>query len=280
MIRPFTCLCLLFAAGSGLFLYNSKHGAQMLDQEIARTNKSAQESRARAALLRAEYDRLGDPERLKELANQVLPSLASTDPKQFASLTDLEKRLPAVAPPPVLVPETQPVATPATDQPPVATTIPAIAAASPSDKPAIERPAPQALAMIARPVQPARPVTPVAPSQPTPLMGQAQAAITPPAAAVSTAPKPAPVHPVTETKPAPQRPPVTPQAAPSTAVAANTVLTHPRPVAPMPTSTPPQASEMVARLVRNVPSDTPAPMVASALGMARTMMQQQPAARP
>jgi hypothetical protein len=37
---------------------------------------------------------------------------------------------------------------------------------------------------------------------------------------------------------------------------------------------------MIARLVRNVPSDPPTPMVASALGMARTMMPQQFPARP
>jgi hypothetical protein len=37
---------------------------------------------------------------------------------------------------------------------------------------------------------------------------------------------------------------------------------------------------MIARLVRNVPSDPPAPMVASALGMARTMMPLPAPARP
>lgn len=95
MIRPFNCLCLLAAAMSGLYLYTAKHEAQMLDRDISRLSHLAQESRARAAMMRAEYDRLSDPDRLRELSSQVL-TLQPTDPKQFTSLADFENRLPAV----------------------------------------------------------------------------------------------------------------------------------------------------------------------------------------
>ena len=37
MIRPFTCLSALLALGSGLYLYQTKHAAQLLDHQIART---------------------------------------------------------------------------------------------------------------------------------------------------------------------------------------------------------------------------------------------------
>ena len=43
MIRPFTCICLLAAASSGLYLYQTKHRAQVLDRDIARVMVSSHE---------------------------------------------------------------------------------------------------------------------------------------------------------------------------------------------------------------------------------------------
>ena len=37
MIRPFTIICMVLAGASGLYLYQTKHRAQMLDREIQRT---------------------------------------------------------------------------------------------------------------------------------------------------------------------------------------------------------------------------------------------------
>ena len=76
MIRPFTCLCLLVAAGSGLYLYSAKHDAQMLDREITRLGKQAQDSRGRAALMRTELKRMAaTPGLSKDLFEQVSKSL-------------------------------------------------------------------------------------------------------------------------------------------------------------------------------------------------------------
>lgn len=97
MIRPLTCVCILLAGGSGLYLYQSKHQAQMLDREIARTLKATDVARDRIGVLRGEWALLNEPERLAELAQAhlTLKTLALT---QFATATELGARLP----PPVL----------------------------------------------------------------------------------------------------------------------------------------------------------------------------------
>jgi hypothetical protein len=260
MIRPFTCLCLLISAGSGLYLYSAKHDAQMLDREITRLGKQAQESRGRAALMRAEYDRLGDPDRLRELASMVL-SLQPTDPSQFSSMADLDKRLLAVGAtiqpnigvpaeaPQVLASIAEPPAKAAT--PPVATPFipPASEKQAPeklaSEKPAPEKPAPQASEkwITERPIPPiqiaaAKPAAPAprtAPPQPTAL---APVSLAPPASALAVAQIPhAPLvrQAAAETRPAPR---------------------------PAPTPLRPAAAP-------EVQAPAPAPVFASALGMAR-----------
>ncbi len=100
MIRPFTCICLLLAAGSGLYLYQTKHQTQMVDREIERTLKLADATWQRSGVLRAEYTLLNDPSRLADLAGQYLPTLQTTAPGQFSTLADLDHRLPPVGPPP------------------------------------------------------------------------------------------------------------------------------------------------------------------------------------
>ena len=97
MIRPFTCVCMLLAAGSGLYLYQTKHRAQMLDREIQRTIKQTEMARDRIGVLRGEWALLSEPERLSELSSQHL-GLKTLDPKQFVALADLNGRLPAPMP--------------------------------------------------------------------------------------------------------------------------------------------------------------------------------------
>ncbi len=97
MIRPLTCVCMLLAGGSGLYLYQSKHQAQMLDREIARTLKATDVARDRIGVLRGEWALLNEPERLAELAQAHL-ALKTLIPTQFATAAELGARLP----PPVL----------------------------------------------------------------------------------------------------------------------------------------------------------------------------------
>ena len=178
MMRPFSLLCMLLAIGSGLYLYRVKYRAQMLDREIYVTLKAADEVRAHAALLYADYQLLNDPIRLQELVDQYLP-LKSTQPSQFTTLADLERRLPpiGIAPP---EPAPEPEIPAAVMRPDPRAAEPKAAEPKPEGKspeprgPAEPRPAP-AIAQAPRPAAPPPAAPPLA---------------APPPAAIAAAPPP------------------------------------------------------------------------------------------
>lgn len=103
MIRPFTCVCMLLACGSGLYVYQTKHRALLLDREIGHTLKLTESARERTTALRAEWALLNEPERLAELSHQHL-GLRTLVPTQFVTLADLGAKLPAPLPPERLAP--------------------------------------------------------------------------------------------------------------------------------------------------------------------------------
>ena len=196
MIRPFTLICVLLAGGSGLYLYQSKHRAQMLDREIGRTVGATAAIRDRIGLLKAEWALLNEPERLQDLAQQHL-ALKPLAPAQYVALADLGQRLPAPLPPGALLPPDDPqaVAELPASLGPVAVApgavMPSAATVSVASASAIPVPATRA-ARAAPPVQPARPVprrTPDAPAaaDPAPL---APAIATPLVPGSGPAPKP------------------------------------------------------------------------------------------
>jgi hypothetical protein len=98
MTRPLTCLTLLAAAGAGLYLYQEKHRAQMVDREINRVVHATEQTRDRIGMMRAEWAMLNGPDRLAQLAAQHL-ALQTVTPSQFAQLSDLGNRLPPVGAP-------------------------------------------------------------------------------------------------------------------------------------------------------------------------------------
>jgi hypothetical protein len=98
MIRPITVATFLMACGSGLYLYQEKHDAQVLDQQIARTVHETAGLRDQSRVLAAEWTMLNDPERLRQYSDTYL-TLKSILPTQFTSLANLDSRLPAVIPP-------------------------------------------------------------------------------------------------------------------------------------------------------------------------------------
>ncbi len=174
MIRPFTLACMVAAAGSGLYLYQTKHQAQMLDREIARATKAADAARERAGEKRAEYALLNDPSRLQELASAHLVSLQETTPTQFTTIAEFDHRLPPIGAAPVEPPPLEPQAPTAklptaadaksVDLKPDVAVAPATAVMSQS-RPATAMP----LAVtVARPMPPvrvaARPIAPQAPA--------------------------------------------------------------------------------------------------------------------
>ncbi len=167
MIRPFTCACLLLAAGSGLWLYHVKHKAQVLDRRIEHTIRDAEAARQRTTLLRADWALLNDPQRLQKLAASYL-QLQPITPVQFVPLARLDSRLPPVPPPPV--PDTAPAVIDA----PEALVAQATPDAAPHDAPppdsaavAAAAPAAPAASSAAKPVRVAE-ARPPAPPPPAP----------------------------------------------------------------------------------------------------------------
>lgn len=164
MIRPFTLICMVSAFGAGLYLYQSKHHAQVLDREIMRTIKQTEATRERTGMLRAEWALLNEPDRLAELA-KAHTSLQTLKPTQFVALAELSTRLPApVAPHQEMLPlETQPeepVATPVAQAAPVPAVKPreapvAVAEAKPKVEPKVE---PKPVAVVAETKPITRPV--------------------------------------------------------------------------------------------------------------------------
>ncbi len=138
MIRPFTFVCMLLAGASGLYLYQSKHRAQMLDRDIADKVKQADTIKERTGMLRAEWALQNDPDRLKDLVRAHAPSLHPLAPAQFVAMADLASRLPAP-----VAPGTQ-VAAPETDEPPA--TAPAASEPAPAPAPTIAQAAPPPVA--------------------------------------------------------------------------------------------------------------------------------------
>ncbi len=95
MIRPLTIATFLTACASGLYLYQSKHEAQVLDRTIEKALHDTAAYREQSRLLAAEWTMLNDPESLRRFSDTYL-ALKTIAPSQFTSLTDLDGRLPAV----------------------------------------------------------------------------------------------------------------------------------------------------------------------------------------
>jgi hypothetical protein len=263
VIRPFTCICMLLAAGSGLYLYQSKHQALMLDREIGKTLNAVDAARQRSSLLRAEYALLNDPSRLADLSAQFLPDMKTTTPGQFTSLADLDKRLPTIGLPP------EPAAAPLEPDP--AQSAPAagvpIAEAQQPETPRAEAKADIPRPELQKPEAPRPAVIAAAPPRQAP---PEQVAMTTPsrgipvaARRVTTASRIAPTSllppPVTTREPVQPRPVVTQVVA--------RVIT-PRPARVLPVAAAP--AETASRITR-IGQVEPRPMVGSALGMARMM---------
>jgi hypothetical protein len=94
MIRLSTCVSVMLACGSGLYLYQTKHQAQVLDRQIEHTVKTITQTRMQTRELSASWTLLGSPDRLQQLSDQFL-GIKSVLPGQFVAMSDLDLRLPA-----------------------------------------------------------------------------------------------------------------------------------------------------------------------------------------
>ena len=109
MIRPFTCVCLILAAGSGLYLYQVKQRAFALDASLRGTFHDIDVARERTRMLRADWALVNDPERLQVLASQYL-TLQPMQPSQLLTMDQLAAALPPVPPPATPAPVATPPA--------------------------------------------------------------------------------------------------------------------------------------------------------------------------
>jgi hypothetical protein len=96
MIRPFTFLTLAAAFASGMYLYSEKHHAELLDRQIARVIHATEATRQSTSLLRAEWEVLNNPDRLRPMAQKYL-NLVPVQPNQYVQLADLGSKLPPPA---------------------------------------------------------------------------------------------------------------------------------------------------------------------------------------
>jgi hypothetical protein len=269
MIRPFTLICALLAAGSGLYLYDTKHKAQLLDRKIRHVQEITAATREHGGVLRAEYALLNDPQRLAELASTHLPALRSTLPAQWSTMAELGKRLPPVGAPtttpsplepdgaavariePIVAPLSLPTrlvaASPATTLAPSPTSPPRQS----SQQVAAQAPRPPVRVAAARPQAPALAPTPLVPVQ----FAQTQAQAVPQGPARQRQQLP-----TTSVFAAVARPPTSVAAGRNDAYAAPPATT----------------AEAIARIARGAPVDPSLPVVASALGMARSMVPASP----
>ncbi len=278
MIRPVTCVCMLLAAGSGLYLYQTKHRSQLLDQQITGILNNADANRERIRVLRAEYQLLQDPSRLGDLASQHL-TLAKTDPKQFVTWATLERNFPVVIapPPPVAPPLADPTAV-AEPETPVAALVgpPAPLTSSPAtSSPATSSPVVQQAAAARADAPPPRAMS--LPAAPAPAQLAARVA---PAAAPPRTPTPSAAYQTALTASAPPPPRSAlgmARAEPGWAnTAPRSVVATPQTAMATQRRYPYQApqfggTDAVARIARAAVADPATAPVGSALGMARAL---------
>jgi len=126
MIRPFTLITMLLAAGSGAYLFGVKHRAQVLDDQLASVDQAAQLDSQRITVLQAQWAQETDPTRLAALARQF-SSLQPMKPAQLVTLAALRMVLPPAVTPPAASP---PAASPLAVTPPVVAAVSAAPAAA------------------------------------------------------------------------------------------------------------------------------------------------------
>jgi len=305
MIRPVTLLSFAAFIGSGLYLYQVKHQAQMVDRQIRSVREATEATVERAKLLRSEYELLNNPDRLAELAAEYVPDLKPTQPSQWSSMAEIARRLPPVGAPttqPAPVEPPVPMLSPAHPEPLVATrtepappshppsrpaaAIPASAAAvqpvtvvAIAPEPAALRAPPlvsRAVAPVARPMPRPAVVAPPAARALTPIAAERPAvpnrAASPYAAPIRLSASPLPIQ-----RPAPSLPVAAPAAPAASAGTSVLAIAARGPAAPAMAAPLIAPSPPARQLPRESSGQPPVPMVASALGMARTMMAVAPA---
>jgi hypothetical protein len=91
MIRTATIFWIVLAAVMGTGLFQLKHVVQDMDEELARLNRQILAEHQNIHVLRAEWSRHNQPQRLQQFAQRHL-DLEPMKPAQIARLSDLPRR--------------------------------------------------------------------------------------------------------------------------------------------------------------------------------------------
>jgi hypothetical protein len=94
MIHPLTLITFAAFLGSGLYVFQTKESVRKLDQELRAIRIEAESERARTQTLSAEWARLNDQDRLRQMAAAHLRHMQPMEPSQFQRIEDAQRRMP------------------------------------------------------------------------------------------------------------------------------------------------------------------------------------------
>ncbi len=94
MIHPLTLVTFAAFLGSGLYVFQTKETVRKLDQELRAIRMETEAERSRTQTLSAEWARLNDQDRLRQLAAAHLRHMQPMEPAQFQRIEDAQRRMP------------------------------------------------------------------------------------------------------------------------------------------------------------------------------------------
>jgi hypothetical protein len=94
MIHPLTLVTFLAFFGAGFYVFQTKEDVAQLDRELRDIRRQTELERGRTQVLAAEWARLNDQDRLRQMAGIHLRNMQPMEPAQFQRLEDAQRRMP------------------------------------------------------------------------------------------------------------------------------------------------------------------------------------------
>jgi hypothetical protein len=94
MIHPLTLVTFVAFFGAGFYVFQTKEEVAKLDRELRDIRRATETERGRTQVLAAEWARLNDQDRLRQMARSHLGHMQPMEPAQFQRLEDAQRRMP------------------------------------------------------------------------------------------------------------------------------------------------------------------------------------------